>query len=224
MRRKPVKLVGYSRDAACLGYYKDSDDTSQSPKPVPIKVCLDFQTAVRNNLQKTQLPKDPEEICRKYSTIWCGEQWEKTLSPQNLPTFEYKKIEWRTEERWSWRVTMESMEQGCAQTIEGEFQVPQKWTAYAGGQWDFAFSDGTGEMNTRRLHQILCSALHTGSCLTVSKDCRIYPGARCLTGTESDLALFDCQQKMTSDLFLFLLIHRNSYEQFPMVGYKQKTF
>lgn len=88
----------------------------------------------------------------------------------------------------------------------------------------FAFNYGTNEMNTRRLYKILCSVLHTGTCLTVSKDCRICPGAGCLTGRESDLAPFDRQQKMTSDLFLFLLIHRNSYEQFPMLRYKQKTF
>lgn len=108
--------------------------------------------------------------------------------------------------------------------LRGSFRCHKKWIVYAGGQRDFPFNYGTNEMNTRRLYQIQRSVLHTGTSLTVSKDCRIYPGARCLTVRESDLALFDRRQKMTSDLFLFLLIHRNSYEQFPMLGYKQKTF
>lgn len=79
-------------------------------------------------------------------------------------------------------------------------------------------------MNTRRLNQILCSVLHTGTCLTVSKGRRIYPGARCFTGRESDLTLFDCQQKMTSALFLFLLIHRNYRNNFPCWDTNRRHF
>lgn len=185
-----------------------------------IKACLDFKTAVRNHLQKTRFPKDSKEICMKYSTTRCGEQWQQTHSPQKLPTFEYKKIEWRTEERLPWRVPMESMEALlCTNNWGGVSDATGSELHTQESNEIFTFNYGTNEVDTRRLY----SVLHTGICLTVSKDCRIYPGARCLTGRESDLAPFDCQQKMTSYLFLFVLIHRNSYEQLPMLGYKQKT-
>lgn len=121
---------------------------------------------------------------------------------------------------WQWR----AWRHWCAQTIEGELQMPQEVNCICRRATRFCFNYGTNEINTRRLYQILCSLLHMGTCLTLSKDCRIYPGARCLTERESDLTLFDCQKKMTSDLFLFLLIHKNSYEQFPTSGYKKKTF
>lgn len=69
--------------------------------------------------------------------------------------------------------------------LRGSFRCHKKWIVYAGGQRDFPFNCGTNEMNTRRLYQIQRSVLHTGTSLAVSKDCRIYPGARCLTVRDS---------------------------------------
>lgn len=80
-----------------------------------------------------------------------------------------------------------------------------------GSRGDFAINYGTSEIGTTMLSQILGSILHTGTSFTFSKDCKIYSGAKCLT---SDLSLFDCQEKMMSDLFLFLLIHRNSHKKY----------
>lgn len=127
---------------------------------------------------------------------------------------------WMTEEILSWRVTVESME---------ALMCTNNWGGVSGATGSELDMQESNKillliMNTRRLNQILCSVLHTGTCLTVSKGRRIYPGARCFTGRESDLTLFDCQQKMTSALFLFLLIHRNYRNNFPCWDTNRRHF
>lgn len=127
---------------------------------------------------------------------------------------------WMTEEILYWRVTMESMD---------SLLCTNNWGGVSGATGsELDMQEGKKIllliMNTRRLNQILCSVLHTGTCLTVSKGSRIYPGATCFTGRESDLAPFDCQKKVTSDLFLFLLIHRNYMNNYPCWDTNRRHF